>query len=182
MAYFSYATDILGNQQGGRTVRHAQAMILAALYIGQFAHILESRSWINSACRVVMVLIKADYNKLHRQFYRFGEDKEVLSAKERYRLNLVLCAYWTCLQLESDILAELSTLSPSDITAFQNEMMYPAGVCDYFAVDGQWTEIIWLRVILNEAHNALYGASGNKNFDPSNVKDVTDHAKTHIDI
>tara|TARA_R110002003_G_scaffold63_13_gene5880 strand:- start:2819 stop:4255 length:1437 start_codon:yes stop_codon:yes gene_type:complete len=59
MAYFSYATDILGNQQGGHTVGHAQAMILAALYINQFARVLESWSWINSACRVIVVLIKA---------------------------------------------------------------------------------------------------------------------------
>jgi hypothetical protein len=59
MAYFSYATDILGNQQGGNTVAHAQAMLLAALYLGQFARVLESWSWINNACRVCLVLIKA---------------------------------------------------------------------------------------------------------------------------
>lgn len=59
MAYFSYATDILGNQQGGNTVGHAQAMLLAALYLGQFARVLESWSWINNACRICLVLIKA---------------------------------------------------------------------------------------------------------------------------
>ncbi|KAF2022647.1 hypothetical protein EK21DRAFT_119535 [Setomelanomma holmii] len=204
MAYFSYATDILGNQQGGYTVGHAQAMILAALYAGQFARVLESWSWINSACRVVVVLIRADYNKLHRGFYRSGKDKTVLTAKERYRLNLVLCAYWTCLQLESDILAELSTLPSSSVTAFQNEMMYPASVSDYFPVNGLrneesfemvhkqnpkedkdmmiYSSQIWLRVILNEAHNALYGVSSDKSFDPSNVKDVIEHAKTHVDV
>ena len=42
-----------------------------------------------------------DYKKLHRQFYFSGEDKTSLTPKERYRLNLVLCAYWTCVQLES---------------------------------------------------------------------------------
>ena len=59
MAYFSYATDILGNQQGGNTVAHAQAMILASLYLSQFARVLESWSWISNACRITMVLIKA---------------------------------------------------------------------------------------------------------------------------
>jgi hypothetical protein len=59
MAYFAYATDILGNQQGGHTVAHAQAMILAALYLSQFARVLESWSWINNACRITAVLIKA---------------------------------------------------------------------------------------------------------------------------
>jgi hypothetical protein len=59
MAYFSCATDILGNQNGGNTVAHAQAMLLAALYLSQFARVLESWSWINNACRICLVLIKA---------------------------------------------------------------------------------------------------------------------------
>jgi hypothetical protein len=59
MAYYAYATDILGNQQGGNTVTQAQAMILASLYINQFARVLESWSWIDSACRIVMILLKA---------------------------------------------------------------------------------------------------------------------------
>jgi hypothetical protein len=59
MAYYSYATDILGNHHGGLTVAHAQAFILAALYINQFARVLESWSWVNSACRVTIVLLKA---------------------------------------------------------------------------------------------------------------------------
>lgn len=58
MAYFAYATDILGNQQGGHTIAHAQANILASLYLGQFARVLESWSWIQNACRIVMVLVK----------------------------------------------------------------------------------------------------------------------------
>jgi hypothetical protein len=59
MAYFSYATDILGNHVGGNTVAHAQANLLAALYVAQYARVLESWSWINCACRICLVLIKA---------------------------------------------------------------------------------------------------------------------------
>jgi hypothetical protein len=59
MAYFSYATDILGNHHGGNTVAHAQTMILASFYLNQFARVLESWSWISSACRITMILIKA---------------------------------------------------------------------------------------------------------------------------
>jgi hypothetical protein len=59
MVYYSYATDILGNHNGGLTVAHAQAFILAGLYISQFARVLESWSWIDSACRITMVLVKA---------------------------------------------------------------------------------------------------------------------------
>jgi hypothetical protein len=59
MAYFRYATDILANHIGGNTVIHAQANILAALYISQYARVLECWSWINCACRICCVLIKA---------------------------------------------------------------------------------------------------------------------------
>jgi hypothetical protein len=74
--------------------------------------------------------------------------------------------------------AELSTLPTSHITTYQNYVMYPAGVCESFPVDigGMaglpasaiksvedrnmmiYSSQIYLRVILNEAHNELYGA------------------------
>jgi hypothetical protein len=59
MAYFSHATDILGYQQAGNTVAHAQAMVLAALYLAQFGRVIESWSYIHSACRISLVLVKA---------------------------------------------------------------------------------------------------------------------------
>jgi len=58
MAYYAYASDIIGSQQGGNTVGHAQASLLAALYIGQFARVMESWSCIHNACRAAVVLIK----------------------------------------------------------------------------------------------------------------------------
>lgn len=177
MGYFAYATDILGNHQGGNTVAHAQAMILAALYLGQFARVLESWSWINNACRIVLVLVKADYQKLNRDWCL--ENRASLPPQERYRLNLVMCVYWTCLQLESDILAEMSTLPPSGISEYQTKIAYPDGVYESVPIESgtsvedkmlanpqtkegsmlMYTSQIWLRVILNEAHNMLYGKS-----------------------
>ncbi|KAF2632999.1 hypothetical protein BU25DRAFT_471143, partial [Macroventuria anomochaeta] len=196
MGYFAYATDILGNQQGGNTVAHAQAMILAALYLGQFARVLESWSWINNACRVVLVLIKADYQKLNRDWCL--ENKASLPPKERYRLNLVMCVYWTCLQLESDILAEMSTLPPSRISDFQSEIAYPDGVsiesgtsveekmfADPNPQEGSmlmYTSQIWLRVILNEAHNMLYGRNARRSFDTHTIKEVAHRATAHVRI
>jgi hypothetical protein len=99
MAYYAYATDILGNQQGGNTTAHAQAFLLAALYLGQYARVLESWSWISNACRVVMILIKTDYTKLRR--VNPVQKLEYYSPKERHNLNSVLCVYWTAMQLES---------------------------------------------------------------------------------
>ncbi|KAI4633961.1 uncharacterized protein J4E87_001130 [Alternaria ethzedia] len=201
MAYYAYATDILGNQQGGNTVAHAQANLLAALFLSQYARVLESWSWINNACRIALVLIKADYSKLLRQN---SDRRHTWSGKERYRLNLVMCVYWTALQLESDILAEMSTLPPSGISAHQSEIMYPEGVNESCLQDQdsnfaqQEVEVragprqdlmmklystqTFLRVVLNVAHNALYGPTGRMTFDPTSFKEVAHHALTHKEI
>lgn len=63
--------------------------------------------WFSSkrkCCLDLLPLIRAnsdysDYPKLIRSYYI--DKKTPLTAKERYRLNLVMCVYWTCLQLES---------------------------------------------------------------------------------
>lgn len=95
----------------------------------------------------------------------------------------------------------MSNLPPSGISAYQSDIMYPEGV------NGTWTQEtsnsaqpetmtssprndlvmklyytqIYLRVILNEAHDALYGLSGRMSLDPTNIKDVGDHVLTHVD-
>jgi hypothetical protein len=51
----------------------------------------------------------SDYPKLKREFYLSGEDKKILTPKERYKLDLVLLAYWTCLQLESYVAVLVSS-------------------------------------------------------------------------
>ncbi|OAK94754.1 hypothetical protein IQ06DRAFT_81458 [Phaeosphaeriaceae sp. SRC1lsM3a] len=204
MAYYAYATDILGNHHGGHTVAHAQAFILAALYIGQFARVLESWSWITSACRVAIVLLKADFYRLQRKFFLEGEIKKV-TAKEHYKLDLVLFVFWTCVQLESDIIAEMSTLPTSNVTEHQSTVMYPAGVFESLPldpVDGVslavaqprnslnsdqemmiYSSQIYLRVILNDAHNTLYGAKDkSKSFDRADPKAVADNANGHLGL
>jgi hypothetical protein len=56
LAYFGYATDILGNNHGGTGVIHAQAFLLAGLYLGQMGRALESWAWIQDGCRVTTLL------------------------------------------------------------------------------------------------------------------------------
>jgi hypothetical protein len=199
MAYFSYATDILGNQQGGNTVAHAQAMLLAALYLGQFARVLESWSWINNACRICTILVKTDMHKIERKnLFDNTKPKPQYSTKESYRLNLVKCVYWTCLQLETDIIAELSSLPPSEISKYQARVSYPSGVFEKFPEDFSYDEssthdrTMWiyssqihLRVILNEAHNTLYGPTDRKGlpgFDTKDLSEVAKAARVHADI
>lgn len=57
LAYYTFAVEIIGAVHGGNDVSHGQAGVLACLYMGQLARILESWDWICYACRVCGVLI-----------------------------------------------------------------------------------------------------------------------------
>lgn len=57
LAYYTYAVEILGTVHGGNDLSHGQAGVLACLYMGQLARVLESWNWICYACRVCGVLI-----------------------------------------------------------------------------------------------------------------------------
>jgi hypothetical protein len=52
----------------------------------------------------LMLTVLRDLDKLRREWYLSGEANNVLTPKERYKLDLVLFVYWTCLQLESYVL------------------------------------------------------------------------------
>jgi hypothetical protein len=58
LAYFALATDIIGNQLGGITLKHVHVNILAGLYHGQLGRILESEAYISKACLTLEHLIK----------------------------------------------------------------------------------------------------------------------------
>jgi hypothetical protein len=76
----------------------------------------------------------------------------------------------------------MSTLPPSKVSDYQSDIMYPEGVYESVPIDAtpgtqevrsetgkngvaqdgsmlMYSSQIWLRVILNEAHNTLYGTS-----------------------
>lgn len=56
-AYYAKASDILGNLHGGNDLSHAQANLLAGLYMGQLARVIESWGWIYAAsikCRILI--------------------------------------------------------------------------------------------------------------------------------
>jgi len=149
MAYYAYATDILGNLHGGNELTYIQANLLAGLYAGQLARVFESWSWINSACRACQVLVRP--GKLN------------MEASDPYT-DLVKFTFWTCLQLESDILAELD-LPASGITRYEQlySTNFPKGVTLGDWTDPQQNEMmiyysaqVQLRVILNRVHSLLY--------------------------
>ncbi|KAI9793654.1 MAG: hypothetical protein M1816_007549 [Peltula sp. TS41687] len=145
LAYYAHATEILGYLHGGNELAHVQAGILACLYAGQLARVLESWKWINWACTACQVLVK------RTAFPK--REKDTLGHLGPGPNNPVVVAFWTCLQLESDILAELD-LPPSGITRYEELMPFPK--VQKSLIWTYYTAQIGLRKLLNRVHFALY--------------------------
>lgn len=154
-AYYSHAVSILGENVGGNTLLHVQASLLAGLYLAQYAFVYDSWKWIHMACTAWLMLLKEKEDNV-----------EALLLHE----NLT---YWTCLILESDILAELHMV-PSGVSTLEDTILPPPMVnsADEY-LDGEDLEIrehflaqIQVRKILNRAHTALYQSKAN----PERVK------------
>lgn len=101
LAYYGYATRILGNFQGGNSLLHVQVALLAALYTSQLAHPLQSHGWISHAARACQVLVRPYVLPLYSKLKLLTRLRKKF---EKMNDDLVkdLCkfAYWTCLQLE----------------------------------------------------------------------------------
>jgi hypothetical protein len=104
LAYYDVAAGILGEWCSGVSLSYIQANLLASLYMGQLARIFPSYFFISNACRSCQVLIDSTD-------YKAGRIKPA-------RRNLINFAFWTCLQLEGDILAEVQ-LPQSGITRYE---------------------------------------------------------------
>ena len=59
LAFYAYATQILGSLQGANRLPHVQAALLAGLYAGQLAHPFQSHGWISQAARACQVLVRS---------------------------------------------------------------------------------------------------------------------------
>ncbi|EGZ74518.1 hypothetical protein NEUTE2DRAFT_155194 [Neurospora tetrasperma FGSC 2509] len=58
--YFAYATDILGGQLAGTSLRHIHAYILAGLYHGQLGRVMESYAYIKEAGWALQIKMRPD--------------------------------------------------------------------------------------------------------------------------
>ncbi|KAL4875286.1 hypothetical protein BJY04DRAFT_232749 [Aspergillus karnatakaensis] len=150
LVYYQYATRILGNLQGATSLRYAQATLLASLYAGQLAHPFQSYSWVAQAARACQVLtVDKSYRLLSPGTYK----------------DLVEFAFWTCLQLESDMLAELD-LPASGISRSEARITHPGGTHSIGANGDElapetkimfhYSAQIHLRKILDSVHRNLY--------------------------
>lgn len=156
LAYFTKAADIIGEHVGGTGLAHVQANLLAGLYMGQLARIIPSYNYIHYACVAVQVLIDST---------AYVQCNMKVSTR-----NLINFAFWSCLQLESDIAAEMD-LPPSGITRYESaqhkEMpteftlergLDKSGNGDLLRF---YSYQIQLRVTINSIHSTLYRVSKN---------------------
>ncbi|BCR83543.1 fungal specific transcription factor domain-containing protein [Aspergillus chevalieri] len=146
--YYGYAAQILGSLQGANCLPHVQAALLAGLYVGQLAHPFQSHGWINQAARACQVLVRPG------RYYEMNDG-----------LMKDLCglAYWTCLQLESDILTEFD-LPASGISRLEGMIAVPKGLTLNLSnetdISSQkmmfvYSARIYLQKILNKASTYL---------------------------
>jgi hypothetical protein len=164
LAYYAKAADILGGQSDGNDLIHAQMFLLAGLYKGQLARVKESMSWIAMAGSVIQTLLDRYklYNDEHWTLRKdTGRDHERLISD--LQQNLIVLASWTCLQLESDILAELR-LPSSGIQNVEHLLLMPHNLTEEKTYEGLannvmlfYTAQMFLRKRLNQVHRQLYG-------------------------
>ncbi|KAJ6171531.1 hypothetical protein N7470_000598 [Penicillium chermesinum] len=140
---FGYATMILGTLQGVGTLKSVQARLLAGLYAGQLAHPFQSHAWISDASRSCQVLIAP----------------KSLDAASKKMQDLICFTFWTCLQLESDLLAELD-IPASGISRSESQIGLPSRQYSLGFPDDTdmlyYSAQIHLRKLLNRVHTDLY--------------------------
>jgi hypothetical protein len=181
LSYYAKATEIIGEQADGNDLIHAQIFLLAGLFKGQLARVKESMSWIQMAGRALLSLL--DRYKLYNQHYwkQHRLDSEVTdpnpqaTAQARIKDSrhiLIVIAAWTCLQLETDILAEMK-FPPSGIQEKEPLMLFPikdpqheheietlqgtGGWDRHDSILMYYIAQLFLRRRLNMAHAEIYG-------------------------
>ncbi|KAI0388322.1 hypothetical protein F5Y17DRAFT_470502 [Xylariaceae sp. FL0594] len=169
LEYFALASDIMGADYDVFDLRHVHVHILAGLYQGQLGRVLDSWEHITSASRKLQVVLRPSLSRLTQL-------QEGVCGPESRRDNQLALAFWTCLQLESDILAELP-LPQSGILQYETQMPYPN--ITFVTRQGFPEEIgqgymaqLYLRKQLNNVHNLLYHPDREKN--PQHIEAMVD--------
>ncbi|KAI6248017.1 hypothetical protein HI914_03410 [Erysiphe necator] len=152
LIYFALATDILGNQMTGSSLQHVHANILASLYHGQLGRVMESAAYLSTACRALQVILKPRFER----YRRAKNERKVVQPRD----NPLIFAFWTCLQLESDIVAEIPW-PQSGILTYEEDMPTPhlhAAHQDGFDqnVIESYSAQLFLRTHLNVLHTMFY--------------------------
>lgn len=167
--FYVKAVEIFGAYSDGNDLIHAHLFLLAGLYKGQLARVKESMSWYTMAGRILQQLLASHGLKGKDHWTWTGETLEARSQKiiTDERRSLIVLASYSCIQLESDILAELD-LPSSGIVSLETMLPMPGtfpGVSSDQDDPAQsanillhFTSQVYLRVRLNQIHKQLYGS------------------------
>lgn len=178
LEYFAFATDILGNHAGAyKNMKHVYALIFAGLYHGQLARPLESFAFIHQASHKLQVIMRPSLDKLRRI-------KQTFTMIQDTKYNQLALTFWTCLQLESDLIAEMQ-LPPSGLLSYEDNMPHPnMSMLEGFdqRVLDSYPAQLYLRTHLNSIHRMFYAPekddkeTDTKELDPkfNNVGSVAD--------
>lgn len=168
LEYFEHASDILGNFTGSyNNMKDVYASIFAGLYLGQLARPLESFAYIQRAGHKLQVIIRPSLDKLSK----IKHNNEFIQQKRHNQLSL---AFWTCLQLESDLIAELP-LPPSGLLAYEDNMPHPnMSLLDGFSqrILDSYLGQLYLRTHLNSIHRIFYSPEDPKDFGEDRFQNV----------
>ncbi|KAG5915419.1 hypothetical protein E4U42_008065 [Claviceps africana] len=166
LEYFAFATDILGNHIGAyKNMKNVYALIFAGLYHGQLARPLESFAFIHQAGHKLQVIMRPSLQKLRRL-------KQTMTMIHETKYNQLALAFWTCLQLESDLIAELQ-LPPSGLLSYEDDMPHPnMSMLEGFdqKVLDSYPAQLYLRTHLNCIHRMFYAPDKNpRSVDPEEL-------------
>ncbi|ODQ69193.1 hypothetical protein LIPSTDRAFT_108171 [Lipomyces starkeyi NRRL Y-11557] len=153
LAFFEAARALMASQVCGNTAEHVQANLLTGLYYGQLSRILESHTHYFNASRALYIILNPRRPHIEAQ--------AAMNKKLSDEDNQLVITFWTCLQLESDILAELD-VPQSPILAWESTMPWPdleAAVSMGHDLQNMecYMALLWLRRRLNHIHAELYG-------------------------
>ncbi|KAI8725167.1 Zn(2)-C6 fungal-type domain-containing protein [Fusarium sp. LHS14.1] len=152
LEYFAYATDILGNHTGAyNNMKNVYANIFAGLYHGQLGRPMESFAFIHKASHKLQVIMRPSLDKMRR----IKRNSEFI---QETKYNQLALTFWTCLQLESDLIAEMQ-LPPSGLLSYEDDMPHP----NMSLLEGYDQRILdsypgqlYLRTHLNSIHRMFY--------------------------
>ncbi|KAF3923255.1 hypothetical protein ABW21_db0201104 [Orbilia brochopaga] len=151
LAYCEKALQIMSMHQGRSEVEYVQAALLAGLYWGQLGRPMDSWQWISSACMACQIMI--------------NQRLPPPTANDSLRDTMIL-TFWSCVQLESDLLAELD-VPRSGITRLEGsqelQMTYKDRETENIEMWFYFMAQYHIRKILNQVHSELYKPSNTNN-------------------
>ncbi|KAI8406207.1 hypothetical protein FOFC_13676 [Fusarium oxysporum] len=152
LEYFAYATDILGNHTGAyNNMKNVYANIFAGLYHGQLGRPMESFAFIHRASHKLQVIMRPSRDKMRR----IKPNSEFIQETKYNQLDLT---FWTCLPLESDLIAEMQ-LPPSGLLSYEDDMPHPnMSLLKGFnqRILDSYPGQLYLRTHLNRIHRMFY--------------------------